>query len=212
MFLPFSKGFAIGGGLIVAIGAQNAFVLSQGVRRNRPLLIALICACCDAVLILLGVTGVGNAVANSPLLTQAAIWGGVLFLAYYGCSAFHAAWRGHSMNTTDDPLQTRGALITATLAVTLLNPHVYLDTIFLLGSISTQLDGSQRPIFACGAISASFLWFFLLSYGAGLLAPLFRKKSAWRILDGCVGLIMWGFALSLLTSQIAPDVLAISAP
>lgn len=203
MSLPFIQGFGIGGGLIVAIGAQNAFVLSQGVRRNYPLTIALVCACCDSALILLGITGVGTAVAANPLLGQLTVWGGALFLLWYGANAFRSAWQGGALQTNGGEVATLRAVLTTTLAITLLNPHVYLDTIVLLGGISAQFPGHQRWLFGAGAITASFSWFFVLSLGAGMLAPIFRKPSAWRILDGLVCLTMWGIAVSLLWNKFA---------
>lgn len=190
------------GGLIIAIGAQNAFVLSQGVRRNYPLTIALICACCDSALILLGINGVGSAVAANPLLGQLAVWGGALFLLWYGAIAFRSAWQGGSLETNGVKMTTLRTVITTTLAITLLNPHVYLDTMVLLGGISGQFPSNQRFLFGAGAITASFIWFFSLSFGAGMLAPIFRKKFAWRILDGVVWLTMWGIAISLLWDKI----------
>jgi L-lysine exporter family protein LysE/ArgO len=202
MSIPFIQGFGMGGGLIIAIGAQNAFVLSQGVRRNYPLSIALVCACCDSVFILLGITGVGSAVAANPLLGQLTVWGGALFLLWYGAIACRSAWQGGTLQTNVAQKTTFRAVMTATLAITLLNPHVYLDTMVLLGGISGQFPDSQRLLFGAGAITASFLWFFSLSLGAGMLAPIFRKKSAWRILDGVVCLTMWGIAVSLLWNKI----------
>ncbi len=197
MWMPFFSGFGTGGGLIVAIGAQNAFVLSQGVQRNRPLLIALICAVCDATMILIGTAGMGALVVQSPVLQQVALWGGALFLTAYGARSFLSAWRGGNLKAEDRVIRSLWALIGTTLAVTLLNPHVYLDTVVLVGSIASQF-GEQRFLFAAGAICASFLWFFALSYGARLLAPFFQKIWAWRALDGMIGVVMWIIAFSLI--------------
>jgi len=202
MSLSFIQGFGIGGGLIIAIGAQNAFVLSQGVRRNYPVTIALTCGLCDSILILLGVAGVGSAVAANPLLSQLTVWGGALFLLWYGACAFRSAWQGNTLEANNDKVKTLRAVVATTLAITLLNPHVYLDTLVLLGSISAQFQGTQRLLFGAGAMTASFTWFFTLSLGAGLLAPIFRKKVAWRILDGIVCLTMWSIATSLLWDQV----------
>ena len=200
--MPFVQGFGLGGSLIVAIGAQNAFVLSQGVRRNRPVTIALVCACCDSVLILLGITGVGTFVASNPLLGYFTLWGGVLFLAWYGAVALRSAWKGHYLESDVNEVPTMRAVITATLAITLLNPHVYLDTLILLGSISSQFQGMHRLVFGAGAMVASFLWFFSLSLGAGFLAPVFRKRLAWRVLDSVVCVVMWSIAASLVLSKV----------
>lgn len=198
----FFQGMGIGGGLIIAIGAQNAFVLSQGVRRNHPLQTALVCSICDATLILIGVSGVGALVANNPQLAQLATWFGALFLFWYGSRSFRSALHGNSLATDTEGIRSRRQLLWATLALTLLNPHVYLDTIVLLGSISGQLADSERYLFGAGAMSSSILWFFSLSLGAGLLAPLFRKPLAWRCLDGFVCLTMWGIAVSLLWPEL----------
>ena len=199
--MAFVQGFAIGGGLIVASGSQNAFVLSQGVRRSYPLTIALTCALCDAILILLGVAGVGSIVAASPLLGQITVWGGAIFLTWYGALSLRSAIRGGTLETDGGRVSSLRAVITTTLALTLLNPHVYLDTLVLVGSISGQFVGIERWLFGVGAISASCLWFLSLSLGAGYLAPLFRKKIAWRILDGVVCVVMWSIAASLVINN-----------
>jgi L-lysine exporter family protein LysE/ArgO len=170
--------------------------------RNYPLAIALVCACCDSVLILLGINGVGSAVAANPLLGKLTVWGGALFLLWYGALALRSAWQGGTLETNGVKETTLRAVMTTTLAITLLNPHVYLDTMVLLGGISGQFPDNQRFLFGAGAITASFTWFFSLSFGAGMLAPLFRKKSAWRIMDGVVCLTMWSIAVSLLWNKI----------
>ncbi len=196
--LPFLQGIGIGGGLIIAIGAQNAFVLSQGVRRNFPIQTAAVCSLCDATLILLGVTGVGSLVATNPILIQFASWFGALFLICYGARSFRSAIQGGSLDASAEAIPSRRKLLLATLALTLLNPHVYLDTIVLVGGFSGQLSQTERYLFGAGAMTASVIWFFSLSLGAVLLAPLFRKPIAWRLLDGFVCLTMWGIAISLL--------------
>ncbi len=196
--LPFLQGVGIGGGLIIAIGAQNAFVLSQGVRRNFPVQTAIVCSLCDATLILLGVTGVGSLVATNPILIQLATWLGALFLIWYGGRSFRSAIQGGSLDSSAEAIPSRRKLLLATLALTLLNPHVYLDTIVLVGGFSGQLSQTERYLFGAGAMTASVIWFFSLSLGAGFLAPLFRKPIAWRFLDGFVCLTMWGIAISLL--------------
>ena len=176
----------MGGGLIVAIGAQNAFVLSQGVRRNHHLIVALICIVCDVLLISAGVAGFGTAVSASPTLSQLAAWTGAGFLFFYGLRSLRSALRGESMDTRDPMVQTLRAAIITTLAITLLNPHVYLDTIILLGSVSSQFSGQSRLYFWGGAVSASTLWFICLSLGGQVLAPLFKKQISWQILDSLV--------------------------
>ncbi|HEY5672353.1 MAG TPA: LysE family transporter [Malonomonas sp.] len=200
--LPFLQGIGIGGGLIIAIGAQNAFVLTQGVRRNFPLQTAVVCSLCDASLILIGISGVGALVASNPLLGQLATWLGALFLLCYGFRSFRSALKGGSLDTAAAAIPSRRKLLLATLALTFLNPHVYLDTVVLVGGISGQLAQADRFMFGAGAITASILWFFCLSLGAGMLAPLFRKPAAWRTLDLLVALTMWGIALTLLLPEL----------
>ncbi len=199
--VAFFQGLGLGGGLIIAIGAQNAFVLSQGVRRNYPLQTAVVCSLCDAILMFIGISGVGTLVAANPQLARIATWGGAAFLFWYGSRSFRSALQGGSLEAQAEQSFSRRKLLLTTLALTLLNPHVYLDTIVLVGSISGQLATSERYLFGAGAISASTLWFFSLSFGAGLLAPLFRKPVAWRFLDGFVCLTMWTIAASLLWPQ-----------
>lgn len=192
MLGAFVQGMGMGGSLIIAIGAQNAFVFSQGVRRNHALTIALICSVCDAVLISLGVTGIGTAVASSPALGSYAALLGAVFLFWYGFGALRSAVRGGSLVDDDiRELVTRRSAVAATLAVTLLNPHVYLDTVVLLGAVSGHYGTESRYLFGAGAMTASFLWFFSLSLGGRVLAPLFRSEAAWRVLDGVVCMTMW---------------------
>lgn len=193
----------MGGGLIVAIGAQNAFVLTQGVRRNHHLAVALLCILCDGILIGLGVTGVGSLVASSPTLAQGAAWGGAAFLTWYGFNSFMAAIRGGSLGESEETGKTLKHTLMVTLAVTLLNPHVYLDTMVLMGSVSGQFAQPERYVFGLGAFTASTVWFFLLSFGGQMLAPAFRREITWRILDGLVCLTMWSIAASLIRSTLA---------
>lgn len=192
------QGFGVSSGLIVAIGAQNAHVLAQGVRRNYPLLIALLCALSDAVLIVLGIGGVGALVAKQPLLNWVATWGGAAFLAFYGLLAFRSAVRGGVLEADGPELSSLKRVVLSTLAVTYLNPHCYLDTLVLIGGLSGQFQGVERVLFGAGAVSASFVWFFSLSLGAGMLAPIFRKPVAWRVLDTLVGGVMWTIAVLLI--------------
>lgn len=192
------QGFVLTAGLIIAIGAQNAFVLTNAVRGNRPLLIASLCTGSDLLLIGLGLTGVGTLVAAHPELMRYAACGGALFLTAYGAFALRAALRGNAGLLTGKQVPlTRGALVLSTLAVTFLNPHAYLDTVVLLGSIGGRFPPGQRLVFGAGAVSASFLWFFTLGFGGPWLAPFFRRPSAWRLLDSLICLMMWGIALSL---------------
>ncbi len=187
---PYLQGIGMGASLIIAIGAQNAFVLTQGVRRNSPWIVAAICSACDAALIGVGVAGVGTAVASNPVLGQFAAWFGAAFLFWYGAGALRSVLRGGAL-TGDAPRAVPRSVVLSTLAVTLLNPHVYLDTVVLVGAISGQYPGTARYVFGVGAMTASVVWFFSLSLGGQLLAPVFRSRTAWRVLDGLVCVIMW---------------------
>lgn len=198
MIAPFLQGFGAGGGLIVAIGAQNAFVLSQGVRGNHHLTIAIVCILCDALFITAGVAGIGGMVSTNPALAQWVSWGGAGFLFFYGCGSLRSAIKGGSLETSDRAALSFGAAILTTLAVTLLNPHFYLDTVILLGGISSRFHGENRLLFWAGAVSASTLWFICLSLGGQMLAPIFKKQISWRILDTLVWATMWLIAASLI--------------
>lgn len=196
--MPYMQGLGTGAGLIIAIGAQNAFVLSQSIRKNHHLTVCLVCALCDAILITLGVMGTGELVATNPMLLKPAAWGGAAFLAWYGFGSFRSAVKGGKLEKDEDLTSTgMRSVIMLTLAITLLNPHVYLDTIVMLGSMSGQYAGDARYIFGLGAISASFIWFYTLGFGGRALAPLFRKPGTWRVLDSFIGVTMWIIAIGL---------------
>ena len=197
--LPFLRGFGLGASLIIAIGAQNAFVLRQGLRREQALLVAAICAGCDALLIALGTAGVGTGIASVPVLARLASLGGAVFLCYYGAAAFRRTLKPAVLETASVPA-SRGSVALATLSVSLLNPHVYLDTVVLVGGLAGQYAAVPRSLFAFGAICASCVWFFGLALGAARLAPLFQRPAAWRVLDCAVGLVMWTIAVSLVHS------------
>lgn len=196
---PFVEGWGTSSGLIISIGAQNAFVLKQGILRNYVFITALICSFIDATLISLGVGGFGAILTSNILLLSLARWGGAAFLAYYGFRSFRSALKTESLKLDRNakPPNLKVTLITL-FALSLLNPHVYLDTVVLLGSIGAQFPGHERLYFALGAMLASFTWFFTLGYGARYLGPLFQKPIAWKILDFLIGCIMWAIALSLL--------------
>jgi len=198
-YLPLLEGFGMGASLIVAIGAQNAFVLKNGLHGRHRLPIALCCALSDMLLIALGVAGVGALIAASPTLLQVVRWAGVAFLVCYAVAALRRAWHGESMALDGRDERGLAVALLTTLAVTWLNPHVYLDTVVLLGSLAARYPGEGRYLFGAGAIVASFLWFFGLAYGARLLAPLFVKPVAWRVLDAGVAAILlalaWGLVL-----------------
>lgn len=195
----FITGFSISMSLILAIGAQNAFVLKQGLKQQFVLIIVLICAMSDALLISLGVSGFHVLTQSMPWLDSAARYGGAAFLLVYGASSFYASIKqSHSLQSTDEktPLSV-SKVIMICLGFTWLNPHVYLDTLVLIGSISSQYSG-QKLQFSAGAITASFVFFFALGYGARYLRPLFAKPLAWKILEGIIGVVMWSIAISLL--------------
>ena len=187
----------------MAIGAQNAFVLSQGVRGNYHLIIMSICILCDAVFITAGVAGFGAAVTANPTLSQWVAWGGAGFLFFYGWGSLRSAIRGGTLGTNDRPVKSLKSVVIATFAVTLLNPHFYLDTVVLLGSVSSQFYGENRLLFWAGAVSASTIWFISLSLGGRILAPLFTKQLSWRILDSLVCATMWTIAVSLIVHGIS---------
>ena len=189
------------GGLIVAIGAQNAFVLKQSLRRWQVLPIVLTCFLCDFSLMTLGVFGLGTLIGESRVASVALALVGALFLAVYGARAFRAAWRGGatmSADGTEAAGSTQQAVL-LTLAITLLNPHVYLDTVVIVGGIAGTLSPAAKALFLCGAVAASALWFFALGFGARLLLPLFRRPLTWRLLDA----VMWAIAFSLLRYAVA---------
>jgi len=194
----FLTGFSLGFSLILAIGAQNAFVLRQGLRRLHVLPVVLTCAISDAILIVLGVSGFGALSEAAPWIAVALRWMGAAFLLVYGALAFLSAWRGTGALKAEG--RTEGSAFSAVatcLALTWLNPHVYLDTVVLIGSIAAQHDGA-RGEFGAGAVLASFTFFFSLGYGARLLAPVFARPGAWRVLDIVIGCIMWAIALGLI--------------
>lgn len=190
-------GFFTGFSLILAIGAQNAFVLRQGLRRAHVLAVVLACALSDAVLIAAGVFASARVSAAFPWMIPLMTWGGVAFLTVYGARAARSAWRGGGhLDPADGQTQSLGAALATCLALTWLNPHVYLDTVVLIGAISADF-GAARPLFGMGAILASFVFFFSLGYGARLLAPLFARETAWRVLDALIALVMWSIAAKL---------------
>ncbi len=196
---PLLQGLGLGAGLIIAIGAQNAYVLRQGLQRQYVFATALVCTLCDMALITFGVGGIGLVFAQSLLLTTIATWGGAAFLLLYGLRSFRAAATTASLNSETGAKATvtlKSVIITA-LGFSLLNPHVYLDTVVLVGSIGGRYPSNERVAFASGAMLASLLWFFSLAYGAAWLAPLFQRPVAWRILDTVIGCVMWTIAASL---------------
>lgn len=191
-------GFSTGLSLIIAIGAQNAFVLRQGIRKEHVFVTALVCSLSDAMLIAAGASGMGALVERAPWLLMIARTGGFIFLAGYAILAFRRALRPEALKVAALPGATSVAsIVGTTLALTWLNPHVYIDTVLLLGSMATS-QAAGAPNFAIGAILASFTWFFALAYGARFLAPLFAKPKAWQVLDIAIGFVMLIFASMLI--------------
>ncbi|MFT3819762.1 MAG: LysE family transporter [Rubrivivax sp.] len=195
----FLQGLALGLGLIVAIGAQNAFVLRQGLRREHVGSVVAFCAAADALLIVAGVAGMAQALAGRPGLARALALAGAAFLAAYGARALRRACRpGRLQAVPAGAGARRAAVLAQAAAFTLLNPHVYLDTLLLVGSIGAQQPPALRGWFAAGASAASLGWFGLLGYGARRLAPWFARRRAWQALDAAIGLTMLALAALLL--------------
>jgi L-lysine exporter family protein LysE/ArgO len=191
-------GFYLGFSLILAIGAQNAFVLRQGLRREHVFVVVLTCALSDAVLIALGVSSFALIAEALPWVAPGLRFGGAAFLIWYGARSFRAMWRGgEALWAADTGAGSLGAALLTCLALTWLNPHVYLDTVILVGSIASQYGEAARW-FGAGAVVASFTFFFSLGYGARLLAPVFARPRAWQVLDGVIGCVMWAIAAKLL--------------
>lgn len=195
-------GFGLGASLIIAIGAQNAFVLRQGLRRQHPLPIAFLCFSIDALLILAGSLGLGTLVQQTPSLLAGVRWAGAAFLLAYAALAVKRAVRPAALSADATSVPKLGAALTTTAAVSLLNPHVYLDTVVLLGSLAGRYPSDTRWWFIGGAILASFIWFHALALGARWLAPLFARPGTWRVLDGLIALVMASLGVSLLLTPL----------
>ena len=203
MLATFLSGLGTGAGLIIAIGAQNAFVLRQGLLRQHVLPVVLVCIGGDILCICAGVAGMGALIRTNEWLLEFFRWGGALFLTVYGISAARRAASGNgSMEISEVGAGSLMKAITSCLAFTFLNPHVYLDTVVLLGSIAAQYGEDLKWTFASGALTASVLWFTGLGFGARLLLPIFQNPRAWRILDSLIALVMWAIALTLVTNPI----------
>ena len=195
----FIQAFGLGLGLIVAIGAQNAFVLRQGLRREHVVLVVMFCAVVDAMLIAAGVLGMATVLQDRPGLAQALALGGAVFLTAYGVQALRRARAANQLTaSTEGRRATWWLVLSQAAAFTLLNPHVYLDTVLLVGSVGAQQPSALRGWFIAGSSSASLTWFVLLGFGARALAPWFAKPRAWQILDGAIGCVMLTLALLLL--------------
>ena len=203
MYIAATTGFFSAFSLILAIGAQNAFVLRQGLKQRHVFWLCLLCAVSDAILIFAGVAGFGRFVLLFPVLPKLMAIAGSVFLFVYGAFRFRAArFGGHGLDPSGDSVGLWATLSTG-LALTWLNPHVYLDTLGLIGAISTQFgEFGDRAAFAVGATASSFVFFFSLGYGARLLAPIMGSVQAWRVLDFLIGVTMWALAVGLITTII----------
>jgi L-lysine exporter family protein LysE/ArgO len=199
----FLQGLLMTAGLIVAIGAQNALVLRQGLMRQHVGPVVVLCTVSDWLLIALGVFGLGSLIQSMPVLLEVFRWGGALFLLVYGALAAKRAWLGPDQRLQAGNQGTSlSATLGSTLAMTYLNPHVYLDTVVLLGSVGAQ-HGAMRPVFTLGAGLASLLWFVLLGYGAVAAAQWLARPLVWRAIDASVALVMWLVAAQLMLKPLA---------
>ncbi|MFG6457292.1 LysE/ArgO family amino acid transporter [Roseateles sp. BYS96W] len=194
----FAQGWVMGAGLILAIGAQNALVLRQGLRREHVAAVVAVCTLSDWLLIALGVFGLGSLIQRSPLLLDLFRYGGAAFLLGYAALAARRAWRPAVGLTASGPATSLGATLSAAFAFTYLNPHVYLDTVVLLGGLGARQPPELRAAFALGAGVASMMWFGLLGFGAAAAAPRLQSPRTWRVIDGLVALLMAGLGLQLL--------------
>lgn len=195
------SGLFLGASMIIPLGVQNSYVLSQGIKKNHHFLTATICMVCDVVLIALGIFGGGELISSSNIMKLVMGWGGIIFLTTYSSISFIKAWK----NQYGDPesvsaLSSRKAVVGTTLAVTLLNPHVYLDTVMILGSVGGTFAEQEKLFFALGTILASILWFYSLAGGAAKLAPWLAKPKAQRLIDIFIGSIMLFVTFKLFTS------------
>ena len=198
MITAAATGFATAFSLILAIGAQNMMVLRQGLAKAHVFWVCLFCACSDAILIIAGVLGMGALIDQFPNLIAIIKWGAVAFLLCYAALRLWAAYKGEYDAQISGKAQSLTKVLAAIFAVTWLNPHVYLDTLALIGSISLQYEGAAKTAFAIGAVSSSFIFFFGLGYGAKLLAPYFNSARLWRILDIAIALVMIAISIGLM--------------
>lgn len=194
-------GFLTGLSLIVAIGAQNAFVLRQGLLRKHVLVMVLICAISDATLIILGVLGLGALISALPWLLEVVRWVGVAFLVWYGSTSLKRFMKNESLKAAESGSGNLNQTVLTTLALTFLNPHVYLDTVIFIGGIANQF-GDQKWFFAIGAVTASFIWFFSLGFGASKASVLVSKPAFWKILDVFIAAVMYSLAITLAVAKL----------
>lgn len=202
MLFGFGMGFLLGASLIIAIGAQNAFILRQGILRQHVFILCLICAVSDAVLIAIGVAGVGAIITSSPNLLIFIRLAGAAFLLWYAFVAIRRAMHPEGLEANVNSGPGLKAAISTCLAFTFLNPHVYVDTVLLVGA-SAPHEGYAKSAYALGAMLASFVWFFALGYGARFLEPIFQKPRAWQILDTMIAITMLLIAFGLVYPLLA---------
>ncbi len=202
--IPFLEGIALGASLIIAIGPQNAFVIQQGILRQHVFLAAFVCTFVDVVLIIVGAAGFGTLIAIIPSLKTYFLWGGILFLMGYGTLSLISSFKDprdeDSLGKKESgyPTKNRKSIIITAAGFSLLNPHVYLDTVILLGGLAAQYEIPERNYFAFGAIMASVVWFYGIGYGATLVAPWFESSRGKRILDLVIAMIMFVLAFVLM--------------
>jgi len=201
-FASLAAGFGSGLALIVAIGAQNAFVLRQGLRREHLPAVVAVCILSDAILILVGTAGIGRLTQSAPLVLDIIRWAGAAFLLAYAFLSLRRALKPAGLQAAGPGNGTLAAAVLTCLSLTWLNPHVYLDTVVLLGSLSATHGPEGRWVFAAGAVTASTLWFSLLGFGARMLAPFFARPRSWQILDAGIALFMAVLAVSLISSSV----------
>lgn len=200
MWQSYLNGLLVAGGLIMAIGTQNAFVLAQSLRREHHLPVAAVCILCDALLVTAGVFGLATLLAKNQTLLAAARWGGAAFLLWYGSQALRRACSRQSLQQgAGSGVRSLRAVLLSALAVTLLNPHVYLDTVLLIGSLGAQQ--TEPGAYVVGAASASLMWFSGLAIGAAWLAPWLARPATWRVLDLLVAVMMFSVAVQLVVSR-----------
>ncbi|HHW7569918.1 TPA: LysE/ArgO family amino acid transporter [Mannheimia haemolytica] len=195
----FIQGFIVCFGLIVSIGAQNAFLLKQGILKQHIFWIALLCFLGDVFLMTIGVLGLGTLIAELPVVSFIISLLGAIFLLSYGSRSFISVFKsGEYLVASGENATSLKKALLITFAITFLNPHVYIDTVVIVGSIGGKLDFNGKIYFLAGALLCSFIWFFGIGYGASLLSPYFAKRRTWQILDAVTGLIMYFIAFSLL--------------
>lgn len=194
--LAIIPGFLTGLSLIIAIGAQNAFVLRQGLTRNHIGLVVLICAISDVTLIALGIAGLGAVINSLPWLLEIIRWFGVAYLTYFAFTAARSAFKSQTLDASGAPSGSRAKVAATALALTFLNPHVYLDTVILLGSVANQF-ADDRWLFGFGAMASSVVWFIALGFGAKAASRFMAKPIFWRILDSIIAVVMVSIAITL---------------